>query len=607
MRTRLWINFCEITKPLGIVFGDIGTSPIYTLTAVFLVMKPTEENIIGVISLIIWSLIIVVHGQYAWLAMNLSIRGEGGTIILQQLLTPLVKSKTQISIVLFLSFIALSFLIGDGVITPAITILSAVEGLVLIPVLAGISISHLLVIAVIITILLFTFQRRGIERLSTLFSPLMLVWFIVLALSGMVSLFHCPRILNALNPFSAFHFFIANKLLGFLALSEVILALTGGEALYADMGHMGKNSIKKAWYFVFACLVLNYLGQGAHLMLHPGTKLALFEMVLQESGILYIPFLILTVCATIIASQSMISAIFSIVYQAINTHIIPRLKVTHTSHKLLSQIYIGFANWFLFACVILMLFTFKQSSRMAVAYGLAVNVTMTMTALMLTWIYHQRKDRMLEFFSLLAACVDLLFLYTTIHKIPYGGYWSIIIAMMPLLVILIFRAGRHKLHQALHPLGLKKFLTLYEEFYQSGCRIKGTAVFLLMDSRKISPYMANVMFQHKIIYENNIILSVKTQSIPYGVKGHYTETFAPSLRGFEIKMGYMEIVDIEGMLQSQGIAIGENVIFYGIEDIVTDNPLWKVFAFIKTNSPSFVQFYDFPSKKLLGVITSVEL
>lgn len=607
MRTRLWTNLHEIAKPLGIVFGDIGTSPIYTLTAVFLILKPTPENITGVLSLIIWSLIIIVYGQYTWLAMNLSMRGEGGTIILQEILTPLVKSKRQITLVLFLSFIALSFIIGDGVITPAITILSAVEGLVLIPALANISISQLLVIAVVIAILLFTFQRRGIERLSKFFSPLMFGWFIVLALSGMISLLKYPQILNALNPFSAWHFFTTHKLLGFLALSEVILAITGGEALYADMGHMGKKSIERAWHFVFACLVLNYLGQGAHLISYPGTRLALFEMVFHESALLYIPFLILTVAATIIASQSMISAMFSIVYQGINTHIIPRLKVTHTSHKLLSQIYIGFANWFLFICVILMLLIFKRSSKMAVAYGLAVNVTMTVTALMLIWIYHLRKERLLEFFSILAASVDLLFLYATIHKIPYGGYWSLIIAMVPLLVILIYRAGRHRLHQALKRLGLKEFLEKYNDLYESGCRIKGTAIFLLRDKNKIPAYVANVMFQHNIFYENSIFLSVTTRSTPYGVKGHYTETFAPSLRGFEIEMGYMEIVDIEEMLQSHGIAVGENVIFYGIENIVTDNPLWKVFAFIKTLSPSFVQFYSFPSKKLLGVITSVEL
>lgn len=601
------MNLQEIVQPLGVVFGDIGTSPLYTLTAVFLVMKPAPEDVIGVVSLIIWSLIIVVYGQYTWLAMNLSVRGEGGTIILQQVLTPLVKSKIQVGAVLFLSYIALSFLIGDGVLTPAISILSAVEGLVLVPACADISVSHLLIIAVVIAIALFTFQSRGIDRLLKFFSPVMLVWFIVLALSGMVSLFHCPRILHALNPYSAVQFFVTHRLLGFLALAEVILAITGGEALYADMGHLGKNSIRRAWHFVFVCLVLSYLGQGAHLILHPETKLALFEMVFHESGVLYIPFLILAICATIIASQSMISAVFSIVYQAINTHIIPRLKVTHTSRKLLSQIYIGFANWFLFACVILMFLIFKQSSRMAVAFGLAVNVTMIMTALMLIWIYHLRKERMLEYFAIFAACVDLLFLYATIQKIPNGGYWSILIAMVPLLVILIYRAGKKRLHKALKHTGLKNFLKTYNELYESGCSIKGTAIFLLSDTRKISPYVASVMFQHKIIYENNIFLSVTTQNTPYGVKAHYTETFAPSLRGFDIKMGYMEIVDIEEMLQSEGIAIGENVIFYGIEDIETGNPLWKVFALINTLSPSFVQFYNFPKKKLLGVMTTVEL
>ncbi len=607
MSTKLWTNLHEISKPLGVVFGDIGTSPIYTLTATFLIMKPTTENITGVISLIIWSLIIVVYGQYTWLAMNLSIRGEGGSIILQQILTPLVKSKLQIAVVLFLSFIALSFIIGDGVLTPAISILSAVEGLVLIPTYANISISSLLTIAVVIAVALFTFQSRGIDRLLKFFSPVMSVWFLVLALTGMISLIHCPRILLALNPYSAVHFFITNKFIGFLALSEVILAITGGEALYADMGHLGKNSIRKSWHFVFACLVMSYLGQGAHMILHPETKLALFEMIFHQSAILYLPFLILAISATIIASQSMISAVFSIVYQAINTHIIPRLKVTHTSQKLLSQIYIGFANWFLFASVILMLLVFKQSSKMAVAFGLAVNVTMTVTALMLIWIYHQRKDKMLEYFAIFAACIDLLFLYANIHKIPYGGYWSILIAMVPLLVILIYRAGENRLRKALKHMGLKKFLKTYNELYKSGSRIEGTAVFLLNDTRKISPYVASVMFQHKICYENNIFLSVTTQSAPYGVKAHYTETFAPTLRGFEIKMGYMEIVDIEELLQSEGIPVGESVIFYGIEDIITVNPLWRAFALINTLSPNFVQFYNFPTKKLLGVMTSVEI
>ena len=603
------MNLQEIVQPLGVVFGDIGTSPLYTLTAVFLVMKPAPEDVIGVVSLIIWSLIIVVYGQYTWLAMNLSVRGEGGTIILQQVLTPLVKSKIQVGAVLFLSYIALSFLIGDGVLTPAISILSAVEGLVLVPACADISVSHLLIIAVVIAIALFTFQSRGIDRLLKFFSPVMLVWFIVLALSGMVSLFHCPRILHALNPYSAVQFFVTHRLLGFSCpAAEVILAITGGEALYADMGHLGKNSIRRGLAFCLRlpCSELSWPGCPFDSPSRDKT-LALFEMVFHESGVLYIPFLILAICATIIASQSMISAVFSIVYQAINTHIIPRLKVTHTSRKLLSQIYIGFANWFLFACVILMFLIFKQSSRMAVAFGLAVNVTMIMTALMLIWIYHLRKERMLEYFAIFAACVDLLFLYATIQKIPNGGYWSILIAMVPLLVILIYRAGKKRLHKALKHTGLKNFLKTYNELYESGCSIKGTAIFLLSDTRKISPYVASVMFQHKIIYENNIFLSVTTQNTPYGVKAHYTETFAPSLRGFDIKMGYMEIVDIEEMLQSEGIAIGENVIFYGIEDIETGNPLWKVFALINTLSPSFVQFYNFPKKKLLGVMTTVEL
>lgn len=590
---------------MGIVFGDIGTSPIYTLTAIFLLYPPTEINIFGVISLIIWSMIVVVFIQYTWLAMNLSVRGEGGTIILREILISLLKKKRQVNIVIIISFVAISFIIGDGVITPAISILSAVEGLTLIPGLQHTPLHWIIMIAAIITFLLFALQNRGTDRVSKLFSPIMLVWFLSLAFSGILSFLRYPSILKAISPLYAVQFFLHHKIAGFLVLSEVILAVTGGEALYADMGHLGKESIRKAWYFVFLCLVLNYLGQGAHMMIKPETRSVLFEMIFNLSPILYLPFLLLTVIATVIASQAMISAMFSIVYQGINTHILPRLKITHTSRELSSQIYISFVNWFLFICVILMLIIFKKSSHMAVAYGFAINVTMTLEALGLIAVYSLRKQKLFTVLACLVALYDMFFLYANLHKVPVGGYWSLIIAALPLFIILLFRAGQAKLYRELKPMPSNVFLTKYEEMYKSASKIKGTSIFLLRDAQNISPYVVNVIFKHKILYEYNIILSISTKDRPFGVKAHFGESLTSSMRVFEIKMGYMEVINIEDLLREHGI--NEDVIFYGIEDVVTENMLWKLFALIKTNSPTIVQFYEFAPQKVLGVVTRVKL
>ncbi len=602
-------EFKEILRPLGIVFGDIGTSPIYTFTVILIFLRAlgdtSETTIYGVISLMIWSMITIVFIQYTWLAMNLSIRGEGGTIILQEILVPLLKNKRQINLVIIISFIALSFIIGDGVITPAISILSAVEGLVLIPGLEGTTLPVILAIAIVITIFLFSFQKGGTDKVSKYFSPIMLFWFFSLAGTGIIAITGHPQILNALNPWYAVLFFLHHKFIGFLVLCDVILTITGGEALYADMGHLGKQCIIKGWYFVFICLVLNYLGQAAFVINKPDTQSTLFEMVNHQSAIFYIFFLILTVIATVIASQAMISAMFSIVYQGINTHILPRLKVNHTSKELSTQIYIGFVNWFLFICVITMMLIFQKSGNMAVAYGMAVNITMTLTAVMLIWIYALRKEKLLMILSVIVATVDFAFLAANINKIPHGGYISLLIALIPLSIIILYRAGQKKLYGALKPMPLNEFLSRYNELFKTGSKVHGTAIFLLRDIQNISPYIVNTIFSHGILFENTIILSISIKDKPFGVKSYFNVSPAPSIRAFEIHAGYMEVVDVEEVLKDNGIS--EKVIFYGLEDIQTDSPLWKAFALIKNLSPSIVQFYNMPPQKLHGVITQVKI
>ena len=598
-------NINKMIKSLGLVFGDIGTSPIYTLTVIFLFIKPTSANIIGILSLIFWTMTILVTIEYAWLAMSLGKKGEGGTIVLREILVPLLKSNKQIALVSILTFIGISLLIGDGVITPAISILSAVEGMRLIPGLEQISQELIIVIAAIIAISLFLFQKKGTERVAGSFGPLMILWFLALAISGIISLMHSPGILKAIIPYYGIKFFIDNGIAGFIILSSVILCATGGEALYADMGHLGRKPIANSWYIVFIALILNYFGQGAFLIQHPQAKNILFEMIFTQSNTLYIPFLILSIIATVIASQAMISAMFSIVYQGIATRIMPMFKIDYTSPELRSQIYIGAVNWFLLFFVIVIMSEFKESSNLAAAYGLAVTGSMTLTGIIMTCIFHMQKKKFKTLLSILVTIVDIAFLIANFSKIPHGGYWSIIIAIIPLCIILIYTSGQRKLYRSLKPMDLDKFLRKYKEARESKCKIQGSALFFARDIKKIPPYIANTMFVNNILYEDNIIVSINTLDNPFGISGGFKETLADGLRTFEIQVGYLEVIDVELMLNQAGI--NELAIFYGVEDIMTNNPIWFIFSLIKKATPSFVQFYKLPPYKLHGVITRLEM
>ncbi len=594
-----------IIKSFGLVFGDIGTSPIYTLTVIFLFTKPTEDNVIGVLSLIVWTLITLVTVEYAWLAMSLGEKGEGGTIVLKELLSFLLRSRKQVAYVTLLSFIGVALLVGDGVITPAISILSAVEGSLLIPGLENTRQTTLIIIASIIAILLFTFQRKGTEKVAGAFGPLMLLWFLSLSIFGIISIVQFPSVIKAINPYYAFKFLVENGIAGFFVLSEVILCATGGEALYADMGHLGRKPIVNAWYFVFVALLLNYLGQGAFIILHPEAKNVLFGMVFYHAQIFYIPFLTLSIIATVIASQALISGMFSVVYQGITTHIMPIFKVDYTSAELRSQIYIGAVNWFLLLAVLFIMFEFKESHRLAAAYGLAVTGTMTLTGIMMTWIFYLRGKISLAIISLFVTLVDIIFLLSNSFKIPYGGYWSLIIASIPFLIIMIYTSGQKKLYRSLKPIDLEVFLDRYRLIYKSMNKIKGTALFFLREKEKIPPYIVRTVLMNNILYEDNILVSIVRSDEPFGAAGHFMDELAPGLRTFEIYQGYMEVIDVEEILRGAGV--DEKVIFYGLEDIITRKPQWRIFSIIKRLRPSFLQFYKLPAHKLHGVISRVEM
>ena len=596
-----------VIKSIGLVFGDIGTSPIYTLSVIFLMIKPTEANIMGVLSLIVWTLVLLVSVEYAWLAMSLGRRGEGGTIVLMEILVRLLKPGRKIMFITFLSLIGISLLIGDGAITPAISILSAVEGLQLIPRFEYIRREVLVLIAGGIAILLFSFQRKGSEKVGGTFGPIMLLWFLSLSVSGVFSIMRVPSIINAINPLYALKFLILNRLAGFFVLAGVFLCATGSEALYADMGHLGKKPIIRGWYFVFVALILNYLGQGAFLIQHPDSKNVLFEMVFQQSQMLYIfiPFLVLSIIATVIASQAMISGMFSIVYQGITTRIMPMFKVDYTSSEMRSQIYIRFVNWFLLISVLFIMYIFKESQRIGAAYGLSVSGTMTITGIMMTWIFYLRGKILKCIFSGIITFVDIAFLLSNMYKIPIGGYWSIIIASVPLCIILIYTSGQKRLYKKLRPLELRTFLVGYNQVYKSLNKIKGTALFFSREINRIPSYIIHTMFVNNIIYEDNVIVSMVTLNEPFGVTGAFIDNLAEGLRVFEIQTGYMEVVKVREILKKAGI--GEKVLFYGLEDIVPKNVIWNIFSIIKKLTPSFVQFYELTPRKLHGVAMRIEM
>ncbi|AXX90393.1 potassium transporter Kup [Arcobacter suis] len=594
-----------VIKALGVVYGDIGTSPIYTFAVVFLVAMPTVENIFGLLSLFIWTLTILVTIQYAWLATSLSKRGEGGTIVLLQIILSKIKNAKQIAIITILSFIGFSLMIGDAVITPAISILSAVEGIALIPGFEGTSREVLLIIASLIAICLFIVQKKGVEKVASAFGPIMIIWFLTIGGVGLYFTIQNPSVLLALFPTYAINFIIENPFLTFLVLADVILVATGGEALYADMGHLGRLPILKGWLFVFIALALCYFGQGAFVIANSASATSpLFEMIKSVSPNIYVGFVILAILATIIASQAMISGIFSVLYQAMTTKIFPHLKVNYTSNELRSQIYIGVVNWTLLLCVLCALFLFRESSKLASAYGLAVSGAMTLTALLMIIIFLKQENYIKTAFAILSLIVSGIFFISCTLKIPHGGYWSLIMSMVPLTIVLIYTKGQEKLYQALKIVSKDEFLEQFKKTYKQTNPISGVGMFFARRQDTIPTYIAKTMFENNIIYERNIIATVKTMNEPHGISSEL-EVIQEGIELLNIKVGYMEMLDVEDVLASKNI--DAKTIFYGQEEIIATNPIWIFFASMKNLAPSFVSFYKFPHDRLLGVTRRVEL
>lgn len=598
-------NEMGVIRALGVVYGDIGTSPIYTLAVIFLIVPPTVYSIYGVLSFVFWALVVLVTIQYAWLATSLSEKGEGGTVVLIQMLTPHLKSAKMVTVVSILGFLGLSLMIGDGVITPAISILSAVEGMLLIPAFEELPKIALLIIAGLIAFALFSVQKKGIDKFASAFGPIMVVWFITIGGVGLWYVSQDVSILSAINPMYALDFTLNYPAITFIILADIVLATTGGEALYADMGHLGRLPILKGWFFAFFALTLSYYGQGAFVLTHPdATGSPLFEMMREFAPSLYIPFLILTVMATVIASQAMISGIFSVLYQAMTTRIFPHFRVQYTSNELHSQVYVGSINWFLFVCVIIMLFVFQESGKLAAAYGLAASGAMTITGTLITIIFAYRKAWVKMCFAAFSGSISFIFLTSCLLKIPHGGYWSLLIAAVPLSFIILYTQGQLRLYSSFHSIDKATFLETYNRHYLKESHIEGTALFFARKAENIPAYIPKTMFQNGIIYEKNIIVKIKPTYEPLGIRNEF-KSLAPGLDLLVVHVGYMEVFNMEETLKKQGI--DERTIFYGNEEIVSGHFAWKFYALIKEMSPSFVSFYNFPEEKLIGVSRRIEI
>ena len=449
-------NIVKNLQPLGIVYGDIGTSPIYTLSITGMILKQKDPNLImGSVSLVFWLLVLIVYVQYIFTAMNYSIRGEGGQLVLREYVSSLIKNNIFLkTIVSFLGLIGFSAVVSEGIITPAISILSAVEGVKLISPLTN-NIVITISLTIIVTIILFSLQKRGTDKISFLFFPIMLIWFIFLFIIGLIYIFKEPKILAAINPIYIIDLLKQDPRDFLLIISFTMLSITGVEAMYADMGHLGKKPIVISWNLVFISLIINYLGQGAFFILNH-SKITeynsfIFYMVKDLFPNLYIFSIILALLATVIASQAMISAMFSIFYQTSNLNILPRIKYIHTSSELKHQIYIPFINWILMVLVILLILIFKSSDSLANAYGLTVNITIITTCIMsiIVSIYH-KKTLLSIILTILILPTDLILLISNIHKFEHGAYLPILISIIILSTILIYTQGNKLLFKNLN-------------------------------------------------------------------------------------------------------------------------------------------------------------
>ena len=607
---------------IGVVYGDIGTSPLYAFKQSF---SPhyglgfTPDNVLGILSLIFWSLIIVVSLKYLTLVVRADNRGEGGMLALMALVVPHLQRRKMVPMVTVLALFGASLLYGDGMITPAISVLSAMEGLqtknpslhpFIIP----------LTIAVLVA--LFIMQSKGTHKVGRIFAPVMVLWFLTLALLGIVQIAHDPRVLQALSPLHAVSFFARNEARAFFVLGSVFLAITGAEALYADMGHFGRGPIRLAWFsLVLPCLVLNYFGQGA-LLLHNAAAIRnpFFEMA--PSWAQY-PLIALSTGATVIASQAVISGAFSLTWQAVQMGFLPRMHIAHTSGEERGQVYIGVVNWVLMIAAIGLVLHFRTTDAMANAYGVAVTTDMVFTTLLIAACARTRWGWSLPVTLLvggLLLLVDLPFWFSNLTKVPVGGWVPLAIALCIFTPMLAWKKGR----ELLAAITARRILPVEDAIAMiaasNATRVSGIAVFMSRHENDTPATLLHNLKHNKVVHERVVLLTIRTSEKPT-VPAEERIKAVDLGSGFHrviLEYGFTDRVDVPAslrglMLETKAIDLGHTTYFLGRETLIVraGTPwyaMWKrVFVAMSRNAESAMTFFRLPPRRVVELGAQIEI
>lgn len=608
---------------LGVVYGDIGTSPLYAVKEVFAGNHPipvTVANIYGSLSLFFWALIVVVSLKYVTFIMRADNRGEGGIMALIALALRTVQDKPkQAKWIMVLGVLGAAMFYGDGMVTPAISVLSAVEGLEV-----GAPGLHRFVIPITLVVLfvLFFVQRKGTALVGALFGPVMLVWFSVLAILGVSNIIASPAILQALNPVYGIEFLLANKAMSMMAMGNVVLAVTGAEALYADMGHFGLKPISRVWFaFVLPALVLNYFGQGALILLDPTA--AANPFYLSAPGWALYPLIGLATLATVIASQAVISGAFSVTRQAMQLGFVPRMEVLHTSEQEQGQIYLPAVNWGLMVAVMILVVGFKSSNNLAAAYGIAVTGDMVITSMLATVVVAKVWGWGWTKACLLFSCflsVELIFLAANIMKIPDGGWFPLVAGMFIFILMTTWKRGRQLLAKRLAGERLELLPFIDSLASAMPTRVEGTAIFLNADPTGVPHAMLHNLMHNKVLHERVVLLSVQFFDTPYVPDIDRCEVVQLKENFWQVivQYGFMDEPDIPLALRQcaeQGFEFNamETSYFIGRETLIprfkSDLIFWreKLFVAMFRNAGSATVHFKIPSNRVVELGSQVVL
>jgi len=612
-----------VLAALGVVFGDIGTSPLYALRECFHgphAVPTTHANVLGVLSLVFWALFVVISVKYLAFVMRADNRGEGGTFALMALIPAHYRGPRSQAFLIGLGLFGASLLYGDGVITPAITVLGAVEGL---NVATPLFTPYVVPISLAILLALFLVQSRGTAAVGAMFGPVMLLWFVTIAALGLAEVWNAPSVLVAFNPLHAVRFFAENGLHGTVVLGSVFLVLTGGEALYADMGHFGRRPIRLAWFLVaWPALMLNYLGQGALLLANPEAATNPFYRL--APGILLVPLVVLATCAAAIAAQALISAVFSVTRNAVQLGYSPRMNIEYTSASQIGQVYVGSVNWALMIATMALVVGFGSSSRLAAAYGIAVTLTMTVTTVLAYVIARQvwgwSRPVAAAILSLFLA-VDLSFLGANLLKIRDGGWVPLVIAAAIYTLMSTWKQGRRllatRLTERAYP--LDRFLERMAQ--ERPLRVPGTAVFMTGNPGTVPHPLLHNLEHNKVVHEQVVLLTVTTAEVPHVTRGERVrvQRIAENIYRVTLTFGFMDDPDVPKALQRVPkdhplrIDLSKTTFFLGLETLLsTARPgmsRWRenLFAYMSRNARRATAFFRIPPDRVVEIGMHVEL